>query len=196
MQDLGTVPLDFELKFGLSDSPPVEVAVGRRLLRFRGMIDRIDRASDGSLVVADYKSGSGSRYEQWHPEEDPVDRGTLLQLPLYALAAGQAHGAPGSVTRAEYRLVERPPDLSTVQLDVDARTIERMTDVITTVTGQIEAGCFPARPGQMEFKGPKNCRYCDYDPLCSPARAASWAAKRSSPLLSRYVQLAEGDPGE
>lgn len=196
MQTLGTVPLDFELGFGFGDSPAVEVAVGKRVLRFRGTIDRVDRANDGSLVVADYKTGGGVRYEQWHPEDDPVDRGTLLQLPLYALAAGQAHGAPGAVRRAEYRLVERTRDRPTVELAVDARTIERMTEVITTVVGQIEQGRFPARPGQMEWKGPKNCRYCDYDRLCSPARAASWAAKRSSPLLSPYVELAEGDGSE
>jgi CRISPR/Cas system-associated exonuclease Cas4 (RecB family) len=193
MQELGTVPLDFELGFGFGDSPPVEIAAGERVLRFRGTIDRVDRAGDGSLVVADYKTGGGARYEQWHPEEDPVDRGTLLQLPLYALAAGQAHGAPGDVRRAEYRLVERTGDRQSVELAVDERTIERMTEVITTVVGQIEAGCFPARPGPMEWKGPKNCRFCDYDRLCSPARAASWAAKRSSHLLSAYVELAEGD---
>jgi ATP-dependent helicase/nuclease subunit B len=196
MQTQRTVPIDFELGFGSGESPPVEIAAGARVLRFRGTIDRVDEAADGSLVVADYKTGRGARYEEWHPEEDPVDRGTLLQLPLYALAAGQAHGAPGAVRQAEYRLVERAGDRATVELAVDERTIGRMTEVITTIVGQIEAGCFPARPGPMEWKGPKNCRYCDYDRLCSPARAASWAAKRSSPLLAPYVELAEGDSGE
>ena len=52
-------------------------------LRFNLRVDRIDRLSDGRLVLLDYKSGEVSR--DWSDErpENP-------QLPLYALSVGEA----------------------------------------------------------------------------------------------------------
>ncbi len=56
-------PAAVELLFGgESEHPAAEVGLpdGRRL-RFKGAIDRVDRADDGSLLVIDYKTGKGLR---------------------------------------------------------------------------------------------------------------------------------------
>ena len=60
-------PRAVELKFGDDDEhPSAEVGLpdGRRL-RFRGMVDRVDQAADGSLLVLDYKTGKGRRTSPW-----------------------------------------------------------------------------------------------------------------------------------
>ena len=57
-----------------------------RTLRFRGSIDRVDRAGDEQLVVTDYKYSSTRKYDEL-TQENPTASGTLLQLPIYAVAA-------------------------------------------------------------------------------------------------------------
>ena len=72
--------------------PPALVSLADgRTIALRGKIDRVDRTPDGSrLLVFDYKSGSAGYY--FGLDKDPVKRGKLLQLPIYALAARQSYG--------------------------------------------------------------------------------------------------------
>jgi hypothetical protein len=98
----------------------VTVAVGdRATLRFRGRIDRVDRAPDGSRFVTDYKTGSPP--SKWKPSfsqkrlaSSPLNGGQLLQVPIYILAAaalgGRARGGQlyyatsrGGFVRLEWR---------------------------------------------------------------------------------------------
>jgi hypothetical protein len=74
-----------ELAFGLGRRPPL-VLPGEPVVRLRGYIDRVDRATDGRIRVIDYKAGS-SRISARRLEE-----GTRVQLPLYALAAQEMLG--------------------------------------------------------------------------------------------------------
>jgi ATP-dependent helicase/DNAse subunit B len=78
-----------ELQFGLpgSSRPAVEVVVSAgRTVRFRGAADRVDCAADGTLWVIDYKTGRSNGLDP----DDPIARGTRLQLPVYAHAARAA----------------------------------------------------------------------------------------------------------
>ena len=86
--DEGSVPLATELRFGFTGArEPIEVGIGGdRTLRFRGSADRVDRAGDGHLVVTDYKYSSTYKYRGLSQDE-PTAAGSLLQLPIYALAA-------------------------------------------------------------------------------------------------------------
>ena len=71
----GARPAGVELLFGgESEHPAAEVGLpdGRRL-RFKGAIDRVDRADDGSLLVIDYKTGKGLGYRA--VDNDRLDRG-------------------------------------------------------------------------------------------------------------------------
>jgi len=95
-------PCAQELAFGLQGNPALtlqwpESSTERPVssIQIRGYVDRVDRASDGSLRVIDYKAGS-SRISARELEE-----GTRLQLPLYAQAVQKALGI-GPVTEGFY----------------------------------------------------------------------------------------------
>ncbi|MCR9279571.1 MAG: PD-(D/E)XK nuclease family protein [Pseudomonadaceae bacterium] len=62
---------------------PVELALGP--LRFNGSVDRIDRLSDGSLLIIDYKSHAPSVQEWLSELEDEEHRIREPQLPAYVL---------------------------------------------------------------------------------------------------------------
>ena len=73
----GFEPAEFEMEFGSSGQPPVDLGDG---LVLRGQIDRVD-TRDGDAIVIDYKSGRTS--DDW-PADKWLDRG-VLQGALYAL---------------------------------------------------------------------------------------------------------------
>jgi ATP-dependent helicase/nuclease subunit B len=83
----GFVPIAQEAAF--NDDNSLIVTDGDDAFRLHGVIDRVDRAPDGSLRIIDYKTGGPNSFTQ-----RAVAEGKKLQLPLYALAAGQALG-PG-----------------------------------------------------------------------------------------------------
>ncbi|MCK5430948.1 MAG: PD-(D/E)XK nuclease family protein, partial [Anaerolineales bacterium] len=80
----GWTPAEFELRFGIGETPPLELDTPIGLVRLRGFIDRVDRNQNGDLRIIDYKTGGSGLA--------PVDllRGYRLQLPIYALAARDA----------------------------------------------------------------------------------------------------------
>ena len=78
-------PLAFEAKFGLGDKPFLEVKLDGETIRMRGVIDRVDRNEQGQLRVIDYKTGGTF-------SKRDLEKGSRLQLPLYALAARDALG--------------------------------------------------------------------------------------------------------
>ncbi len=86
----------FEISFGRKlregDGPPstdvpLEIESHGQVVRLSGRIDRIDVGQvEGTPVfnILDYKTGASARFSV-----DAVARGTVLQLPLYALAAAE-----------------------------------------------------------------------------------------------------------
>jgi ATP-dependent helicase/nuclease subunit B len=95
--DQPTRPMLFEVPFGrpvrdgesgtpaAATAPPLELTSDGETVRLGGRIDRIDLGEvDGQAIfnILDYKTGSSTRFKM----EDCL-RGTVLQLPLYALAA-------------------------------------------------------------------------------------------------------------
>jgi ATP-dependent helicase/nuclease subunit B len=83
----GWVPSLFEAPFGLGGQPSLVVHAEGDSLLLRGLIDRVDLASDGKVRVIDYKTGGKSAFTK-----KAVADGKKLQLPLYALAARDALG--------------------------------------------------------------------------------------------------------
>ena len=188
-------PTAVELHFGEEDEhPPAEVALpdGRRL-RFKGAIDRVDREADGSLLVIDYKTGSGTAYKA--VDDDRLDRGKRLQLPIYADAARRAlapEGGPAPEVEAYYWFVEEGGRKAWRGGPVDEAVQARFEEVIATVVDGIEGGDFPANPGEGQFFGPKNCGFCDFQRVCPSTRVDLWEGVRRDDRLARYVDLAEG----
>lgn len=190
-----TTPVAVELAFGDEDGPPpAEVALpdGRRLL-FRGMIDRVDRAEDGSLLVIDYKTGSSRNWVS--VDKDRLDRGRHLQLPLYADAARRALADEGErpPAAAYYWFVEESGGKAWRGGPVDDEVQARFEDVVATIVEGIETGRFPANPGPEGFWGPPNCQYCDYRRVCPSSKVELWEGVREDDALARYVHLAEGE---
>lgn len=80
----GWHPAEFEKKFGIDGTQPLEINLGDETILLRGIIDRIDANALGQLRVIDYKTGGS------HLTPKDLERGTRLQLPIYALAAQEA----------------------------------------------------------------------------------------------------------
>lgn len=198
-----STPVAVEMAFGRDGEPPLslELADGR-ILRFRGMIDRVDRSEDGALAVFDYKSSKKGKYKAL--EEDPIVQGTSLQLGLYAEAARArfAPEEPSTPVDARYWLVATKGENEQPGYDWDDERRGRMTDALATIADGIEAGAFPALPGEHDwFRGHERCRYCDFDALCPRDRADHMEATLQDPQAMRFLaplQLpvdADADPG-
>ena len=186
-----------ETTFGAPDSAwpaaPVTVAGGRQIL-FRGAIDRVDRRADGSLVVIDHKTGTGSRYTKVS-DTNPVGSGQLYQLGAYVAAAASAHGAVVTGIRAEYAFVERRASKRRVGFTVTDEVWATFTDALTVIADCIEGGLFPPRPEPPVFKPFVSCRYCDPDGMGTADRYREWLRKRRDPRLTAYLTLI-GEIGE
>lgn len=186
----GVVPVAVEAAFGLvaNGEPPVTVDLGDGMrVAFRGRIDRIDRAPDGSLLsVVDYKTGRPGDADL---ADDPVARGRQLQLAVYALAARARFGEARVVSSYWYTRREGADGIDGFEL-TDGN-LERVHQVLRLAVDGIAAGLFPARPGPDDwYRGPENCRSCDFDAVCPVDRLALWEHKRDDPAVRDYVELA------
>jgi putative RecB family exonuclease len=143
--------------FALEDPDAVE-AVGVEVsleadlggLRLRGIIDRLDRMEDGTLVVVDYKTGRAP--------SPRFERGKLTGVHLYALLCELALGA----VPVEVRLLHlREPVVITAY--PSPQTLRGQRQRTMAVWHAIERACehadFQPRPSGL-------CAYCSYQPLC------------------------------
>jgi len=182
------VPLAFEIGFGLGqgddEQGPVEHALAERTLRFRGRIDRIDANKDRSVVsVVDYKTGRAERYRP--PEDDPMDGGRRLQLPVYALAAQEQF--PGATVQASYWFLTDPAP--PVRVALDDKTMRRFDEVVGAIADGIEDGLFLANPGEEAFEGWENCRFCPFDRVCPSDRDEIYGRTSADPNAAPYLRL-------
>lgn len=195
--ELGVVPVAGELSFGLDADglPPVEVVTpSGRKVSFRGRIDRVDVALDGTrMVVFDYKSGSDVAYRALGA--DPVKGGRLLQLPVYALAAQLRYGE--IPTQAAYWFVGEKTGYRRIPVALDERTTRRLHEVLEAVGEGVDAGLFPANPGGRGGReGFEHCTYCPYDRVCPGDRQAAWERVQVDVALDPYRRLAPGEEGD
>ena len=194
----GVSPLRLEAAFGFGDDSWRE-AYWRmndgETIKLRGFIDRVDVSPDRQrALVLDYKSG-GSRYYDGL-KDDPTDRGKLLQLGAYALAAERQFGNRVDVlaaysfptSRGGFTLAPSEP-LSMK----DDETRLRFGRVFAILASGVRGGIFPANPGKPGRYGPENCGYCDFNSLCPSRRAVAWSKKRNADAVADYRELAEGD---
>lgn len=189
-------PIAAELGFGFrapGENEPVgfPLADGRTLL-FRGRADRLDLAEDGTLYVVDYKTGKmGSGYTSI-TDDDPVVRGTKLQLPVYGLAARAHHGNPHAPVHAEYWFVTRTGGFKDKGYDVTTDVVARTSATLSTIVTGIEDGIFPAHPepgGSTAIR--VRCHSCDPDGLGTVELRQHWERKRHDPAMARYAEMAE-----
>jgi RecB family exonuclease len=169
----GYAPQDFEVSFGLQGEPAVEVGDG---LKIHGVIDRIDRAADGRMIVTDYKlkhlpAGLKSQANK-----------QVFQGTLYRYAAEQLFG--GCAFAQVYRSIKDPTDVQWAfmkELDTEAvlgtptktgtrsgaskaetfaKLSEHIVQEATQAAQAISAGYLRLADTQ-----PPEC-YCPYEDLC------------------------------
>ena len=191
----GVSPHSVEIPFGMPDSelPPVKW----NELRFRGVIDRLDVSPDGkTALVLDYKTGGTGGYANM--SNDPVRRGTRMQLPVYALAAqeiAERLGIPVDDVEAAYWFVSsrggfvtRPSEPAGLD-----EMLEPFDEVVKTFKAGVRDGLFPANPGMSRSSPTENCAHCDFDKICPP-RSRRWRIwerkRRNDPRLADYVSMA------
>ena len=189
----GWEPAGFEQSFGYDEPgswPPLDLEVDGLTLRFRGQIDRIDLAGGGlRAFLYDYKTGRTDSYKT--VDVDPVIAGQALQLALYAEAARRNLGGPA--VEAAYWFISSRGGFAMHGLRKSADEVSaRLREVLGHIATGIQAGAFPAVPGEEDefYGGFDNCRWCDYDRVCPNARDQIWLGKREAPAYRHYEALA------
>lgn len=119
-------------------------------ITIRGILDRIDRADDGSLVITDYKTGKAP------PERYAYS--AFFALKIYALLMRHRTGE----TPSELRLLFlNGPTLYRLRIDdgqLDA--MERQLNALwKAIDAAIENDRFPPRPGKL-------CSWCSFQDMC------------------------------
>ena len=191
-----TSPARVEARFGLDgDSWPEAVFTldDGTPIKFRGMIDRVDRDTSGKRVlVMDYKTGGAGPYKNLG--RDPIDRGRRLQLSIYSLAARLGMDEDADVEAVywfvagdgkTYLVPEEPVNIDREQ------TRRRFEQGVSTIVSGIGKGLFPANPGKWTHRGLENCGFCDFDSLCPSRRDVLWNRKKGHDLLADYIELSE-----
>jgi ATP-dependent helicase/nuclease subunit B len=180
----GAVPRDFEISIP-------ERNVGSVLLR--GTADRVDVTPDGKRAwVIDYKSGGTDEYREIEPD-DPLAGGKKLQLPVYAGAAADAEEI-----RALYWFITKRGGFEQIPYDPSPAQAEAFPRTLDAILRGIRAGSFPAVPGdENEFYGRfENCRYCDFDRICSRRRDYEQAAKADDDPVTPWLAVGAVALGE
>ena len=142
----GVEPLDRELDM-LEDLGGITI---------RGILDRIDRLPDGSLVITDYKTGKAP------PERYAM--GSFFALKIYALLIRQRLGETPSEVRLMYL---NGPTLYRLQIDegqLDAMD-RQLRALWSAIERAIESDNFPPRPSKL-------CNWCSFQDIC-PATSSN-----------------------
>jgi ATP-dependent helicase/nuclease subunit B len=195
--ELGVVPMPggVERAFGFAGESDEALAVtlsDGRTVAFRGRVDRVDSAPDGSkVVVFDYKTGSGASYVD---SEVDLARGTRLQLPVYGLAMERQ--APGPDVEAYYWFTREPRAYAFEGFALDDEHRAEFRRVLSVILDGVEGGVFPAYPGAPRSDGRgrdtwDNCCYCAYDRVCPPGRDQAWERKCTDHAVAGFLDLAE-----
>ena len=109
--------------------------------------------------------------------------GTLLQLGIYAEAALQQLDA--TEADAHYWMINGDVAFARFGYRWTPERRQRLIDVVTTIVDGIDAGIFPAVPGEWNnFRNThENCTYCEFDRVCSRDRGEHAEAKVGAPEL-------------
>jgi RecB family exonuclease len=185
------VPLAAEFAFGTGEQgagPAVVVTLDDgREVSFKGKADRVDRSRSGQLVVSDYKTGRQGGLRSL--SKDPLAGGTLLQLPIYALAARARFGNGGTV-HARYWLLSDQRSAPCYHLVVTDEVEARFRLLVGLIASAVDAGAFPGAPvgpsGDRQFE---QCRWCDFDVVCPSTRDRQWLRKERADDVAPAVAL-------
>ena len=126
--------------------------------------------------------------------EDPVLAGRTLQLGLYSEAAHQILG--GTAAGGHYWLINDQGCDERHGYDWTGEHRARFVEVIEAIVDGIEAGSFPAVPGEFQSWSQRheNCRYCEFNAICPVERGEQALAKEGAPEVQVRLRLAVRTP--
>lgn len=166
----------FEVTFGYDDAAavpfgmtePLNIKLKRGNLSVGGRIDRIDRnTADTTWEVWDYKTGSlYGFHERWR-----LKQGTKLQHAIYARAVNamlSARGIKEKVGCSGYYFPTPKGGGELSRRECEDGELEGALDHLFDTIG---SGWFP-----VPEEG--NCRFCEYDPICSSDKAKERVARK------------------
>jgi RecB family exonuclease len=184
----GSHPVATELPFGRDGRDPVHYPLpDGRTVPMRGNADRVDLGADGTIHVADYKTGKA--YDEL-PEDDPSVGGTRLQLAIYGQAARQAEGRPEAPVHADYWFVTAKGRFRTIGRAITPEVVEAVGASIGRIVEGIEAGVFLPRPAPPGWRFSIPCEFCEPDRLGTTELWRQWTRKITDPALEGYRELA------
>jgi len=153
-------------------------------VRIKGRADRIDRLSDGSLAIVDYKTGGP-------PSKKQVTQGYALQLGLLGLIAGQGKFAnertgqvvTGTATRFEYWSLAKSKKeegfgyRETPMKEEGARTGLMPDEYLPFHTGKLGAAIALFIKGRKPFLARENPDYKGYNEYDQLMRLEEWLVR-------------------
>ncbi|MEO7362232.1 MAG: PD-(D/E)XK nuclease family protein, partial [Gemmatimonadaceae bacterium] len=148
-------------------------------LRVRGRVDRVDRLSDGTLRLVDYKSGTSFELDT---ARGAFDGGRKLQLAVYSPAVSKQFDAAVSV--AEYHFPTRRGNGIIARADRDL--LEAAPRIVRTLLDDVAAGRFVATVDK------EDCKYCNYAAICRTS--VDDYMKTTSPRAEWAKAHADGSP--
>jgi hypothetical protein len=190
-----THPIATEMPFGRDGHPPVPYPLpDGRSVPMRGNADRVDLGADGTIHVADYKTGKP--YDEI-PADDPSVRGTRLQLAIYGQAARQVQDRPDAAVQADYWFVTPRGQFKLVGREITPEVVDAVGSSIGLIVEGIEAGVFVPRPAPPGYRFRIPCDFCEPDGLGTTELWRQWLRKIDDPALSGYLELiADPEPEE
>ena len=202
-EENAVLPAFFEIAFGGTRSAakdpgstdePLELTratfVGEETIKISGQIDRVDLASDNTLVAYDYKLSVGSTKED-------IRTGRSLQIPIYLEALEKLILPGNEVAGGGYYIIRgandrrnkglyRASKLDYYKLNARAGAVisedewqEIRSEVIKTIWNfldQMRAGRFFVNPSERN----KTCKFCDFGAVCRYNRARIEVKRRSA----------------
>lgn len=180
----GAVPTDFEVEIPAKSGTAIAVT---------GKVDRIDWTPNRDAAwVIDYKTGGLSSYDKMKPA-DPLAGGTLLQLPAYLAAASEA-----AKVVSMYWFISGAAKFARKEFDPTPENLERYQHTLDAILAGVQQGAFPAFSGEenSRFNQWDNCRYCDFDKLCSRRREDEFTTKGQDAALHPWLGVGQTARGE
>ncbi len=167
----------------------------------RGRIDRIEDLANGGVRVIDFKTGRASnRVLGGALEDDDLNAGQTLQLPIYARALVASDPTLRGRVECEYRyLKDKNGDESPTRVRMSSQVLAERMDaidaVIAGVRGGIASGVFVPRADVAAVESPM-CARCDARRICdrvARARAARLGGQKTPhPWMTSLVVESDG----
>lgn len=141
-------------------------------INLKGKIDRVDRMPDGTMRLADYKTGADSlrikSMEQMFVTGDPNHEKCFLQLFLYANAYARSMGYEGSIRPMIYPIRRLSTEaLTPLKIDKDEVLDIRdfNTEFLEGLAGKMRE-LFDREQPFYSTPEKKACQYCKFTTIC------------------------------